>query len=111
MEHVGDYRKALKELYRILKTGGHLICSFPVDESYETMIEDTGASESDRVIRFGYIDHVRVFGMDCEDMLRASGFTVTRIEGSEYPASIKPVTGPADYDVNYLFLCSADKSG
>ena len=58
-----------------------------------------------KVRRFGQADHYRVFGRDSEEMLQKAGFTVTRIESREADGSILPVVGPADYDVNYLFLC------
>jgi ubiquinone/menaquinone biosynthesis C-methylase UbiE len=31
LEHVDDFRKALKEMYRILTPGGSFICSFPTE--------------------------------------------------------------------------------
>ena len=105
LEHVRDAAKALQELYRILKPGGFLICSFPIDESCAAVLENPDAPESERIARFGQADHLRVFGRDSEEMLRSVGFTVSRIEGTSMPGEILPVTGPADYDVNYLFLC------
>lgn len=105
LEHVRDYKKALGELWRILKPGGHLICSFPIDEARMTVYEEECASEDERILKYGQSDHLRVFGIGSEEILRDMGFVVSRIEGDEMPDSILPVTGPADYDVNYLFLC------
>lgn len=108
LEHVDDHRKALKEIHRILKPGGALICSFPILESLETLIEETEHTEENKAKRlrlYGQIDHLRIFGRDSEDMLRSMGFDVSRIDDENMPAAILPVIGPADYDVNYLFLC------
>ena len=105
LEHVNDYRKALQELHRILKADGRLIVSFPIDEILETVKEDRTADEKERIRSFGQIDHWRLFGRDSKAMLRAAGFTVSVISGNGLQESIRPYTGPADYDVNYLFLC------
>ena len=106
LEHIPDYRKALTELHRILKPGGHLICSFPIDESWEKTEENICADEAERLSRFGQVDHLRVFGRDGEEILRNAGFSVERIEGDTMDDTILPVPGPADYDMNYLFLCT-----
>lgn len=45
LEHVEDFRRALKELYRILKPGGHLICSFPMDPNIG-IVEETDPSDT-----------------------------------------------------------------
>ena len=105
LEHVNDYQKALHELGRILKPDGRLIISFPIDETLGTVKEDRNVDETERIRTFGQIDHWRLFGRDSEAMLRTAGFSVTRISGDGLPESIRPYTGPADYDVNYLFLC------
>lgn len=39
-KHVLDYKRALRESYRILQPGGRLICSFQIDMRYETVQED-----------------------------------------------------------------------
>jgi len=105
LEHVNDYQKALQELRRILKPDGRLIISFPIDETLETVQENRNADENERIKPFGQIDHWRLFGRDSEIMLRTAGFSVSEISGNGLPDSIRPYTGPADYDVNYLFLC------
>ena len=106
LEHVEDFRKALKEMYRVLRPSGSFICSFPMDPSIELVDEDpTVKTEEERLRRFGQNDHLRVFGMHPEQFLTDAGFVVERINGEDCPEEILPVVGPADYDMNILFWC------
>ena len=112
LEHVKDYRIALSELYRILRPCGRLICSFPIDDSYETVYEDgnlvsvvSPEADMQRIQKFGQKDHLRVFGRDSIKLLETAGFIVTVIDGDTMPEEIMPVVGPADYDSNKLFIC------
>ena len=111
LEHVKDYKKALRELRRILVPGGRLICSFPVDRRYPTVDEDVSLAgdlseeaDRERIRRFGQRDHLRVFGLDSKQLLEEAGFVVTVIDGDSMPERICPVVGPADYDSNILFV-------
>ena len=40
LEHVDDFRQALKEVYRILRPGGSFICSFPMDPTVDLLYEN-----------------------------------------------------------------------
>lgn len=106
LEHVDDFRKAMKEVYRILRKGGTFICSFPMDPEVELIDEDPEArTEEERRLRFGQYDHKRVFGMKADRFLTEAGFTVKTVRGEDFPENILPATGPADYDINRLFFC------
>ena len=112
LEHVKEYKKALEELRRILKPGGKLICSFPIDGNYNTVYEDvlladdmSAEADRERIRRFGQRDHLRVFGLDSKQLLEGAGFDVSVIDGDTMPVEICPVVGPADYDSNKLFVC------
>ena len=117
LEHVNDYQKALRELYRILSPNGTLIISFPILSALPTLIEEgqegrevpENETEEERRSRrlqnFGQADHLRIFGADSAKILSSTGFKVSVINGEKMPKEILPITGPADYDVNYLFVC------
>ena len=110
LEHVDDFRAALKEVFRILKPNGLFICSFPMDPKVELLDEDSEiTADEERYLHYGQVDHKRVFGMKADQLLMDAGFEVEAIKGEDYPDEILPVTGPADYDMNRLFCCR--KSG
>lgn len=110
LEHVDDFRKALKEMYRILKPAGCFVCSFPMDPRIELLDEEEETlTHEERRLRFGQNDHKRVFGMKADKFLTEAGFVVETIKGEDYPDEILPVVGPADYDMNILFCCRKPK--
>ena len=110
LEHVTDYRKALRELRRIVRPDGMIIISFPVDTKLDTAYEDNRiVTKEDRVRHFGQHDHLRVFGRDSKELLEHHGFIVEEIRGEDCDAIIKPVVGPADYDYDVLWACRKEK--
>lgn len=105
LEHVPDYKKALSELHRIIREGGKLIISFPIDDEAETVREDLNASADESVRLFGQHDHLRLFGKDSITMLENAGFEVDTIDLETIPEDVVPVKGPSDYDSNLIFCC------
>ena len=79
-EHVEDDRRAMAELYRIMRPGGWGIMVVPEDRSRATTFEDdTITDREERTRLFGQYDHRRLYGRDYDERLQGVGFTVERI--------------------------------
>ena len=77
LEHVPADHKAMQELLRVLKPGGWAIILVPIDKNLQQTLEDPAIQTPEaRLAAYGQEDHVRQYGMDYADRLRAAGFTV-----------------------------------
>jgi SAM-dependent methyltransferase len=77
LEHIEDDRKAMSELYRVMKPGGWGIIQVPMKNSLEKTYEDFSIKEpKERQKHFGQYDHVRWYGMDYFRRLESVGFKV-----------------------------------
>ena len=84
LEHIVDDKKAMSELYRVLKPGGLGIFQVPQDTTLKKTYEDFSITKpKERAKHFGQYDHVRVYGKDYFDKLRTVGFTVHEIDYSQ----------------------------
>lgn len=81
IEHVDD-AKALAEMFRLARPGGIVILMTPIVEGWKRTYENPDVTTStDRILHFGQGDHVRMYGRDLRDRIRAAGF-----ELAEYTA-------------------------
>ncbi|NCO87256.1 MAG: methyltransferase domain-containing protein [Rhodobacterales bacterium] len=83
LEHVND-AKALTEIFRLLKPGGRAILSTPVIEGWAQTYENPAITDpAGRKLHFGQHDHVRFFGRDIRDRIRAAGFALEEFAAVE----------------------------
>lgn len=84
LEHVDDAR-AIPELYRIVRPGGMALVMVPLIEGWERSFIDASKTETEaeRTLYFNQEDHVRMFGSDFRDRLRAPGFEVEEFTAVE----------------------------
>ena len=81
LEHIPDDKKAMSEIYRILRPGGTAILQIPQDLSREHTFEDDSIIDpKERAKIFGQYDHVRVYGRDFFDKLHDIGFKVEEVD-------------------------------
>ncbi len=85
LEHVPDDRKALSELYRVLKPGGRAILMVPIVLGIKDTDEDPSVvTESDRWKRFGQFNHLRLYSKSgFVDRIEDAGFSL-RQYGNEF---------------------------
>lgn len=79
LEHVENDVKAMKEILRVLKTGGMAIMLVPVifdmDKTYEDPLI---TSPEDRLKHFLQKDHHRIYGTDYPDRVKNAGFVISQ---------------------------------
>lgn len=81
LEHIPDDTKAMQELYRVMNVGGMGIFQIPQDLNRAYTFEDNSiTNKAERTKIFGQYDHVRVYGRDYFDKLRAAGFKVDEVD-------------------------------
>lgn len=82
LEHIDNDRKAMGELYRVLKQGGKGIAMVPIMLSLQEDYENSEVTTpEDRWKHFGQDDHVRMYSKTgFIDKLTSTGFTVTQLD-------------------------------
>lgn len=97
LEHVASPEQAVAEFHRCLAPGGHLVAQTPYAKLLKHTFELTEAPSVDFATRyFGQDDHVRLFGVDIEELFRHTGLI-----GALYPHdTILPDVNPEVAGVN-----------
>jgi SAM-dependent methyltransferase len=77
LEHINEDDQALSELYRVISDRGVALLTVPISDSSDATVQDPSINTPElRNERYGSPDHVRLYGMDIVDKLRAAGFGV-----------------------------------
>ena len=81
LEHILDDRKAMSELFRIMKNDSWGIVQVPIelDRDY-TYEDDSIVTPAEREKHFGQSDHVRIYGRDYIERLKSVGFEVQELD-------------------------------
>jgi SAM-dependent methyltransferase len=80
LEHIENDRKAIAELYRILKPGGYGIMMVPLMMNINTTDEDATVDSSEKWRRFAQGDHVRLYAKsDFVARLSGAGFNIEQL--------------------------------
>jgi hypothetical protein len=67
----------MREMYRVLTTGGWATILVPLKSTQQTTFEDFRVvSPEERALLFGQADHVRRYGSDIKSRLEEPGFAV-----------------------------------
>jgi ubiquinone/menaquinone biosynthesis C-methylase UbiE len=83
LEHVPEDGKALSEIYRVLKPGGWASLQVPIvgDHTHEDL---TIRDPSTRTRLYGQSDHVRQYGTDFANRIKAAGFDALVLNKSSF---------------------------
>jgi SAM-dependent methyltransferase len=103
LEHVEEDRRAMRELYRVLKPGGWAIVSVPLQPDGATLEDPTITDPECRRELFGERGHVRYYGIDLGERLEAAGFSVSFEPAANIPEATRRLYGLRE-DEN-LFHC------
>lgn len=76
LEHVADDQRALAEIVRVLKPGGHAILQTPFSAKLHHQWADPGINTAEaRLEAYGQEDHVRLYGRDLVERFEVAGLS------------------------------------
>ena len=77
LEHIEDDRRAIRELFRVLRPGGIALLTAPINPTRTVTYEDPAITDPiQRQAHFTAPDHRRFYGLDFADRLSDAGFVV-----------------------------------
>jgi len=99
LEHVDD-AAALAEMFRVLRPGGQAVLTVPMIEGWDATYEDPAlTTEAELKLHYGDPTHLRFYGRDIRDRIRAAGFAL-----SEYVAAEPDCTAHALHRGERIFV-------
>ena len=106
LEHVKDDLGAIKEIYRIVESGGWALIAIPVYG--ESTFEDLSLDYSGREKMYGIGCHMRMNGLDFRLKLSEAGFHVNVFSLDDAPGSYfdRSANSPHIDTDKYLFFCN-----
>ena len=110
LEHVHDDRCAMRELHRVLSDDGWAVLMVPMHPG-ETMEDPSIVTPAGRLAAFGQEDHVRRYGEDFLDRLRAVGFRVEVVDKHALLDGDAIVRAGLSYSDHLIFYCTRASAG
>jgi SAM-dependent methyltransferase len=104
LEHVAGDRKAICEIFRVLRPGGWAMISVPIRVDKATFEDPTITSPEARKKAFGEKTHMRTYGADFVDRLREPGFTIETYKATDVEDALMEKYGLRDDEV--IFFCT-----
>lgn len=83
LEHVADDRKAMREMFRVLKPGGWALIMVPISPAGPTLEDPAVTDPAERERLYLQSDHVRLYGFDIRERLAEAGFEASVTFGRE----------------------------
>lgn len=107
LEHVLDDQLAMREMRRIIRPGGQALIMVPVDQNRADTYEDPSIlTPAARLAAFNQEDHVRIYGRDFTERLRAAGFSVEPETAADFSPSAQRRFGLPAHDAEILYICT-----
>ncbi len=116
LEHILDDKKAMSELFRVVKSsddGGKVFLMVPIFFNLEETFENPEYNTDElRLKYFGQEDHVRKYACDFVDRLKDVGFNVTRFNSRMVEKDIRLKYGfsnlDKEHDMDIIFICEKE---
>jgi SAM-dependent methyltransferase len=109
LDDISDDRKALAEIFRVLAPGGRLVLQVMIGG--ETTYEDSAVvTKADRLKKFLWEDHVRLYGRDLCQRVEESGFICELLSSGDLPPSDQTLYSIKNPFFREIFFCQRPAS-